>query len=419
MTQHELAKGLASTSLISQIESGRVHPSEHILKSLAQRLHVDVEYFADDMARKEQSHLYRRAKSLIGLDRYLEAADLLAELVQSPPPQVRITLIYNDLAQCYARAGRLEEAAEVYEILADLSISSGDTSATVHSLFQLGHLWRQLHQLDRARMYWSRASELLHRHPELKMPVAMRVHANLGRLLFQEGKVDEAKLHYHAAAELAEQFSASLDLAVVTHGLANVAVAQGQFEEAQDLTDKAKQMYAACGHDRGVNQCRVNRVHLLRKMGRIDEALHFVDDQRLTSSFRNDTLRCANLLMEGAMCKQEAGDTLSALRMAEEAAASIKPESERWPYLQAIVIRMMMEMGHHEDALTRIDSVLSGTRRPSAELTDEWQELKCKALLHTNDTDSLLEEGTRWLKERLDRTLTSSLFARSVSFPAE
>ncbi len=92
LTQQELAEGIASASLISQIESGRVPPSQHIIQSLSQRLQVDVEYFADDMARKEQSQLYRRAKSLIGLDRYLEAADILAELAQSPPPQLSLRL---------------------------------------------------------------------------------------------------------------------------------------------------------------------------------------------------------------------------------------------------------------------------------------------------------------------------------------
>jgi HTH-type transcriptional regulator, quorum sensing regulator NprR len=303
MTQIELAKNLVSSSMISQIESDKATPSPQLLEQLAIRLGVKASYFADDMTQKSDlAQTYRRAKSYIDSGQFAAALPLLQSLVNPPSPQFKEETLYTELAQCYEQVGQYTGAATMYENIVRVSLEKNDVPSAVHAYYYLGQLYRKQNQTTFARMFWQRAGELLDRHPHLDMPLALKIHANLGRIYFQLQSFPLALVHYQVAAQLAERYHASLDLAIIQHGMGNVYMEMQQYAEAERFLQTAMQLYHAVRHQRGINQCLVNIGVNMRRRGDVEQAKEHLDTCIKDRDVASDGIRLANAYGERARC---------------------------------------------------------------------------------------------------------------------
>lgn len=111
MTQIDLAKGLCTPSMISQIESDRAKPSYKVLAKIADRLEVPVDRLLSDKdVNLEALCTYKLARALMASQEYEAAAPLFQELLAHARVYVSSLEVRLELAQCYIMLGRCEEA---------------------------------------------------------------------------------------------------------------------------------------------------------------------------------------------------------------------------------------------------------------------------------------------------------------------
>lgn len=252
-------------------------------------------------------------------ENYAAALPLLQALTNPVPPQFREDGLYSDLAQCYERLQRYRDAANMYEEVARASLERDDVPRAVHAYFHLGQLERRQSRLGLARMQWQRAAELLRRHPDLNMPIAMKIYANLGRIHMQLRQFEVALESYRRAVVLAERYQAQLDHAMILHGMGAAYIEMGRYELGEEKLQEAIRIYEAIRHQRGINQCHVNIGVGLRRAGKFVEAKEKLSWCIQHREIRQDVLRLANALSERSACCLELGQWNEAIEDAKEA----------------------------------------------------------------------------------------------------
>ncbi len=389
MTQWELAEGLVTASMISQIESDKATPSPQLLQQLAERLGVKPSFFADDMSHKtDLMQTYRRAKQLLEGGNYAAALPLFQSLTNPVPPQFREESIYSDLAQCHESLGQYDDAARAYEEVVRCTLEKDDVAGAVHAYYRLGQMERRLSNLDLARMYWRRAAELLRRHPELSMPLAMRIHANLGRIYMQLGHYSSALECYRRAAALADKNAAQLDVAVILHGMGAVYIELGNFAEAEKKLQEAIRIYDAIRHQRGVNQCYINIGVGLRKAGRYQEAIDHLTWCIHHHEIQIDVIRLANALSERADCYLVLGEVDKAIQDAKEAVVLDRDTAEIQAFSRRTLARAWAEKREYSQAVEYASQGLEyATRLGDAALLAELYHLRAEALWQLGRTE--------------------------------
>lgn len=308
LTQEALGAGLVTPSMISQIESDRATPSPRVLEQLALRLDIDPTEFADDVTLKSaETQAYRRAKTLMEAEQYGEALLLLESLTEMALPHIRQGSLQNDLAQCYEQVGRFDEATRTYEHVVQLALERDDVPTAVHAYYHLGHVYRKRDQVPVARMYWQRASELLRRHPDIAMPLALKIETNLARTYQILRLYPAALASYETAAVLANRYQSGLESAVIQHGMANAYIAMGEYAKADVRTRLALDLYEMIQHQRGVNQCRINLGVIARRRGMPDVAWGILTECMQNREIQQDTMRLAKAIGERAICQLALG----------------------------------------------------------------------------------------------------------------
>lgn len=301
MTQEELGRGLVTASMISQIEMNRTAPSTELLQQLADRLGVDMGYFTDEAAEhSEQTQTYRRAQSLLDIHHYADALPLLEELILVNDLPFRRESLYQDLATCYVQLNMLPEAMDMYERIAGLALAKEDVATAVHAYYQAGRIQRSRQQLEEARMYWQRAQVLLEQHPEINMPVSLKIALNLGKVCLHLGFYPLAETSYIRALTLAEQYRSEGDFANIHHGLATVYAMTERYELARVETLAALREYEVQDNQRGVLQCRINLAVILRHQQQYADAISMLTE--LLETRQQDASKPVAVLIERARC---------------------------------------------------------------------------------------------------------------------
>jgi tetratricopeptide (TPR) repeat protein len=352
MTQTALAKDLVSSSMISQIESDKATPSPQLLERLATRLGVNPSYFADDMNQKtDLTQTFRRAKSYADSGHYAAALPLFLSLIHPLSPQFRAEVLYTELALCYEQLGQYADAANMYEGIVRISLEKNDVPSAVHAYYYLGQVYRRQNLSSLARMFWQRAGELLERHPNVDMPLALKIHANLGRIHFLLQSFPSALVSYQAAALLAERYSATLDLAIIQHGIGNVYMEMQRFEEADRFLRTSMQLYTAVRHQRGMNQCLVNIGVNMRRAGSVTAAKDHLDACIADEDIMADEIRLANAYGERARCYLDLGDHTLAIDDGLEALRRDKDTDDLQLSVHLTLGKAYLAEGHASTAL--------------------------------------------------------------------
>lgn len=377
ITQQELAKGLVTASMISQIESDRATPSVRLLEDIANRLGIDPKYFMDEVSYKsDQAHTYRRAKALIDNEKFDEALPLLLTLIDPVSPHFREEVLYSDLALCYQKTGQLDEAVCMYDRVVQAALLREDVHAAIHAYFHLGHLERKRNQIAPARMFWQRASELFKRHPDVNMPLAMKIEANLGRVQLSLQQFNEALESYQRASSLAEFYSATLDKAAIEHGLATVYMKLKNFESAERHLERAIHLYQASSHQRGLNQCHINQCVIERYRGNYDVAFKLLTDCIQAEEIQQDPIRLASALEERASCALQLERFTTAVDDAGRALQIDKENTERQLHLREILAEAYLKLEEGGEAL----DVIMNSQRYIQEAIDRTTASRFKRL---------------------------------------
>lgn len=382
LTQHALADGMVTASMISQIESDRAIPSSALLKHIAGRLNVDLSYFESDLLDKsDELQNYRTARQYMANNRYKDAIELLNTLSWPLSPQFKPDVVYNEMASCYVKLGKLAEACRMYECVIQAGYEKDDIATAIHGYYNIGSTLRRMKKFNVARMYWQRASDLLRQHDDMYMPVSLKILSNLARLHLVECNWQASRLTYEEALMLSHQYGGSLDFAKTYQGLACACMQLQDFDMALAYNDQAIAGHVAVGNQKGALKCRINRGVILRHAERYAEAsVHFAAIRPLIS-VREEALTLA-LLHELTWIAWHEGNDEAVMRESNAALSRTRVDVHIEAELRLLRARVALKANDVEGALreTELGLQLMRTDKPSS-LLNALNETKRKSFL--------------------------------------
>ncbi|WP_206880689.1 helix-turn-helix domain-containing protein [Alicyclobacillus mali (ex Roth et al. 2021)] len=403
MTQSELARGLATASMISQIESDRTMPSAPLLAQLAARLGVDAAEFQRELAgSSEEAHTYRRAKHLAEQGHYEEAIHQFLSLSWPLHSQFRPELVFQDMGDCYLKAGNYEQAARLYDGLVWAGFARGDISSVIRGYYYGALARRRLQRDHEAILYLERARQAL-ATSGLQMPLRLKIEMTLARLYLQYGPMEQAKTLYEHILARGEEPMSAVDRAHAHHGLACSAAAIGDYETAIEEAQRAIQLHEEAGNRALAMRCRINLSAFLRLSGKADDALsHLVHlDERINS--RDEVLRVA-LDHELALTYRALDQPRPAMERVSQALAMTRVGPEIRAQLSLLAAELALELGDLDRAESELRSLDHLVQADPSALPPGYLQLKAQVYMrkaNTSDIVQLCDQAVNRAAERI------------------
>jgi tetratricopeptide (TPR) repeat protein len=379
MSQSRLAEGLVTKSMISQIESDRVHPSRELLAALAAKLGVTPdELLPARSIDQERTARYRRAQALLALGHAEEALPLLLECLDDPHPKWPLRELTRQTADCLRELGRVREAREMYERALRLAVREDDRREAGKIRCQLGELAEQSGELRIARQEWRMALQDLGEGlpAEAERRLVVKAQLGLARVEQDLGQPLVALRWYEAAIEsLRGCRGMGKQRAAAYAGLGQLLGQLGRLSEAEQHLHRAQKLYEQ-GRERGVAlEVRAQRALLIGLAGRREEAeAEFEVCLRESREILNSHW-IGQVLYWQAQFLQSFGELDAALRKLREAIQHFSPDDRRSGRLYMQLAAGLLETGDVEgarevaqEAITRLEQ--SGGER---ELLDACQ----------------------------------------------
>lgn len=273
ITQTELAEGLVTPSMISQIESDKANPSFKLLEGISRKLEVPIDEFLMDMqATLEQDTRQKLAKSLKNAKEYKKAIQVYEGLVAEEAGNVEE--IQLDLAETYIHAKEFDSATKLLESMLDKVALDRDRTQAVTLLRWLGRAKIEQHDYVMAKHYLAQAMKELNKSehgisPELQGVLYQYYAVALTNL----GEVAEALEHYKKAIKASQGTPNLLLIGQAYMGLANTHYRLGDYKEAAETTRTAITMFRSVNNKVHEVTAKMNYGIFQYEMGNFDEAI--------------------------------------------------------------------------------------------------------------------------------------------------
>ncbi|MFD2169777.1 helix-turn-helix domain-containing protein [Tumebacillus lipolyticus] len=206
VTQVDLAMGLCTPSMISQIESNRAKPSFKVLTGVAQRLEIPIERLLSDINLDlEYISQYKIAIGLVRAKEYKAAIPLLQDLLNCSHHQIRNSEIHLELASCHLELGDIAEAILHLNEVHEWANLRQDHELQATTLHRLGIAYHKKNEPTLALFHTKRALEELGKAPEVSPTLRAKVLTHLASIYEAIGKVAEATTFYEEALALNQE----------------------------------------------------------------------------------------------------------------------------------------------------------------------------------------------------------------------
>ncbi|HEU4964382.1 MAG TPA: tetratricopeptide repeat protein [Bacilli bacterium] len=244
MTQIELAKGICTPSMISQIESGRAFPSYKVLSKIAEKLNVPIvdltEGLFDDVALNVK---VKTLKVLIESKQYQDGVKMAESILSGlRKSSYLVHEIKLSLSECLLWSGQLERAIEV---LGELEQSNEHLNpqekAKIYNL--MGTAYFKKSDLLKAHSYYQLAYESTQKleHEDI---VTAKILYNLGLTYeWMDHLEDSAKYYSEAERIFKNSANSKRELANVFYAKAITLSKQEQLEKADEYLNMALSLY--------------------------------------------------------------------------------------------------------------------------------------------------------------------------------
>src|SRR5262249_46331995 len=178
---------------------------------------------------------------------------------------------YLSAAQ-WLEANTVQRSDEQLEFLAVLYERGGDALRAAHCYLQGGDRARARYAPDEARVLYHKGLQML---GEVDAPARLDALHNLGDVLEQSGRTDEATQHFIEMLQLAWRFDNLAKAGAAYTRLARAHRRTGKYDLAMDHLRRAHQLFESSGDDPGIASTLddMGRVNWLR--GAFGQALDF------------------------------------------------------------------------------------------------------------------------------------------------
>ena len=311
LSQSALAAGLASKSMMSQIESGKSRPSRELLERFAERLEVALEELLPAMEDDQQRHAdFRQAQALYMLDHYDQALPLLLRCLEAPLATWSIRLLHMQTAFCCQALKRYEQAREHYEVALRDAVREQAKAEVVRCLYRLGEVAFARGDWSVALHEWQLALRELQESepPEDEPGLAYEVQLNLGKVYYRLGDAKNALRHYREAYRVLRGGNHPLRKeAEAMFGIGKSCFRLKRYRVAHQYLCGAIQQYDLARDRRSALKARLERVQLLRVIGERALAMQLLDECEQAARDLQDAEIGVRIVCERAVIWQEQG----------------------------------------------------------------------------------------------------------------
>jgi tetratricopeptide (TPR) repeat protein len=407
LTQIDLAKGLCTPSMISQIESDRARPSYKMLFAIAERLDVPLEKLLVDVdLNLEYVSTYKMARAMVAGKEYASAIPLLRELLDTPRAQISTMDILFDLAECHLHIGQYEEAEKVFSQVQELAILRQDHQLLALVLKNLGLIEFHRRHYQLAAYQWQKALDESEKMEEQDVYLKGSVLYNLGLAYSRSGQVFEALEYYDRASSLYEGMDSLYEMGHVYMGLGMSFKMLGDVEKAAEYSERATSIFEGLENLLMTVKMKVTCAVLYAQTGREAEAEDLLN--RAITKLRE----LGNREEEGIAYAELAQLRLRQQRLeeAEEAcrhSRSLLPELHVYQAsLNRVLGRIALQRSQRDEGLRRLQMAADGFKR--LQELREWDETMYElAALYREEGDlkrvvSILDDIRRFSRQILE-----------------
>lgn len=411
LTQTELASGLVTPSMISQIEGNKANPSTELLLSIIRKLGVSVETFLKDVYFDLGGKgMYRFALELMEHGQYGAALQFLKQLEERPSVADPTELLFQ-MAVCHKNTGKVQDAIDNLDHVLSSVLGGEDRGFTARVLYEIGDAYGLLGNFSLSNFYLQKADSLLRELPEADRILRADVKSRLGTSYSRLGRQEEAVRCIREAYELfhpdhpAKAAAMLMNLGIEYRDL-------GEYDEAKDCFEQALAVYGDLPVEKNSILAKLNYAVLLNLTGKHERALRLFEE--CLAEFKEHQF----LDMLPAVYKEMAQNELNrenfeqAQEYAMRGMEGLQGDHWEFPNLKRTLAEALCRMGNPEEAIQHLEQSLSlyEKRGRIADLVKTLS-LLSKCYQQLGDVDkavSALEKSKVYLKNPLGLRVMST-----------
>ncbi|MGZ4111315.1 MAG: tetratricopeptide repeat protein [Tumebacillaceae bacterium] len=388
MTQHDLADGIVTSSMICQIENGKAFPSYPVLSALADRLSKPIEYFVSDTdTSKRQRSSYTLAKALMASGSYEKAYTLLKSLQDMPvsdPEDFQLTF-----SECCQQLGKYEEAAAPLDDMLTTAKNNGDYKQMLSILYRLGEIAEHGNQYQLALYHWEKAYELQTRI-EIEPALRSKLLTSMGNTQYKLGYVNEAVKLLQQAFEQRESFQSLEELGQMYMTLSLSCRETRDLANATAFSERAMTIFKGLQNIQLATDVKRSMGILLAKQGQFDEAATHFEACIDTYTRAYDSFNVGLTQMEMSIALHTNGRLDEAIALMQNALTMLSSDELEAARAHHKLAEMYHQKGDLQNAIHHLNYALPAYQKQgqsvalvnamnlSVLLYDEWEKLRLK-----------------------------------------
>ena len=373
LTQSQLANGLATPSMLSQIESGRARPSYKLLAQIADRLEVPLEQLITDVdLNLKFTSTQKMARAMVVSKDYAAAIPLLHELLDAPYGTVSRTEVLFNLAEAYLHTGDLEQAEKWFAELKYLAVLRQDHHALTRVMLQIGQISMERKQYQLAIYQWQQALSELEKMQEVDLIMKESILFRLGQAHSKLGKIGEAVEYYQKALHVCEGADNLYKLGRLYMELAQSHKRIGNLQQSVTYAERAAHVYETLDRVAMKTMLDMECAIVYGQTGREQEAIQLLQTVIVKFQEMGKQTDVGVAFVELARIQFQLGD----IDQAEEncqVARTLLPELHLYQaYVNRILGQVALKKENRSDAIRRFERAADCFK--SMDQVDEWEQ---------------------------------------------
>ncbi|KEO85121.1 helix-turn-helix domain-containing protein [Tumebacillus flagellatus] len=286
LTQTQLAEGICTPSMLSQVEGDKARPSYHILTKLAEKLEIPVDELIGNL---EMNMVlvseYKLAKGILASGEYAAALPLIKNVIERNNGKLDFFMIRYDYGFCLLQLHQLQEAEETFQLLLDYANSNqGSPVMAVRVLHMLGQVELKRKRYQIAEHYLSKGLAQLEAYEIRDVHLQCSLLLALGEVQQKAGGLKQAVATLQRAVPLFEEREDLQGLGALYMKLAKSSHEDGEYEQAADFAQRATWCYEAVNDREEKVVLELRLAVIQREKGNYDKAVEGL--QKAAEEFR-------------------------------------------------------------------------------------------------------------------------------------
>ncbi|PWK14313.1 helix-turn-helix protein [Tumebacillus permanentifrigoris] len=275
LTQIQLAEGIVTPSMISQIESDKAKPSYHVLGKIAEKLEIPL----DELIGNLEMNLviiseYRLAKGMLSAGEFSGALPFLKKVIQTNNGKLDPFEIRYDYACCLLGLSQFREAEESFQQLLDHAHSTnGSPIMLIRVLHQLGQLELKCRRYQIAEHYLTNALTQMRSSNLKDVHLQCSLLLTLAEIQNKSGQLKQAVATLQLALPILEEREDIQGIGNLYMKLAQSSHVADQYEQAADYAQRAQWYFETLSCKTEKLTLEVRLAVLQGEMGNRDKAI--------------------------------------------------------------------------------------------------------------------------------------------------